>query len=132
MTNRLHGVAVKQLPDTFNPERVQLFFRELESSINVDRPRIVLDCSGVRRMDRSALHLLLCCLEEAMKRNGDVKLAALPEEATATLSSTGVSRLFEVFETTSDAVNSFRRPPMDTQTGGGAPHTSRQSSGNAA
>jgi anti-anti-sigma regulatory factor len=44
--------------------------------MNNDRAYIVLDCSKVGVMDRSAIYLLLCCLEEAMKRNGDVKLAA--------------------------------------------------------
>jgi anti-anti-sigma factor len=132
MNNLMNGVAVKQLPDALNPERMQHFFRELESFINVDRPRIVLDCSGVRRMDSFALHLLLCCLEEAMKRNGDVRLAALSEEAKAALSSAGVRRLFDVFDTTSEAVSSFRRNPLDMQAGGDAPQTSRQPSGNAA
>jgi hypothetical protein len=51
--------------------------------------------------------LLLCCLEEAMKRNGDVKLAAIPAGAEATVE---LIRLFEIFETSADAVKSFRLP----------------------
>jgi len=46
-------------------------------------------------MDRSTINLLLCCLEEAMKRNGDVKLTALSEKSRVTLELTGASRLFE-------------------------------------
>ena len=64
-------------------------------------------------MDRFAIHMLLCCLEEAMKRDGDVKLAAVSPSARQTLELTRVDRLFEVYDTESDAVNSFFRPHFD-------------------
>jgi anti-anti-sigma regulatory factor len=64
-------------------------------------------------MDRFAIHMLLCCLEEAMKRNGDVKLAAVSPTARATLEMTRVDRLFEIYETETDAVNSFFRPHFE-------------------
>lgn len=114
MTFRTCDVAVRRLPETLNLNRGRLFFRELESCMNVDRPCIVFDCSKVLRMDRSAVHLLLCCLEEAMKRNGDVKLAAIPSGARTTLQLTGVDRLFEIFDTNAEAENSFRRLPAGT------------------
>jgi anti-anti-sigma regulatory factor len=59
-------------------------------------------------LDRPAIQLLLCCLEEAIKRNGDVKLAAVPPGARSALKLTGVDRLFEMFDTNAEAVNSFR------------------------
>jgi anti-anti-sigma regulatory factor len=64
-------------------------------------------------MDRFAIHMLLCCLEEAMKRDGDVKLAAISPSARDTLERTRVDRLFEIYETESDAVNSFFRPHFE-------------------
>lgn len=111
MTTRISAVAVKQLPETMSIKQRRIFFHELESCMSVDRPRIVLDCSNVRRLDTSVIHLLLCCLEEAMKRNGDVKLAAVPPAARTILELTGVNRLFDIFESTADAVNSFYRHP---------------------
>jgi len=113
MTPRHRAVAVKQLPETFDAQQGRRFFSELESSMNVDRPSLVLDCSRVRLMDTSAVHLLLCCLEEAMKRNGDVKLAAVPAGATAVLELSGIDRLFEIYDTPAEAVSSFRRLPLD-------------------
>jgi anti-sigma B factor antagonist len=110
MSIRMHAVAVKQLPEKLNAKQARLFFDEMESWFNVDHPRIVLDCSRVHSMDRSAMHLLLCCLEEAMKRNGDVKLARIPEDAKASLTQMGLIGLFEVFDTNADAVESFHRP----------------------
>jgi anti-anti-sigma regulatory factor len=85
MTLRIRAVVVKQLPETLNARQARLFFTELEGGLNVDRPALVLDCSKVRQMNSSIVHLILCCLEEAMKRNGDVKLAAISAGATAVL-----------------------------------------------
>jgi len=48
-----------------------------------------------------------------MKANGDVKLAAIPPEAAAILKLTRVDRLFETFDSTADAVNSFNRSAVE-------------------
>jgi len=88
----------------------RLFFKELESRLNIDRPCVVLDCSKVREMDPFAIHILLCCLEEAMKRDGDVKLAAVSASAQRSLALNRVDGLFEIYDTESEAVNSFFRP----------------------
>jgi anti-sigma B factor antagonist len=113
MTNRACAVKVERLPETLSVRQARLFLGELEGSINVDRPSIVLDCSNLRRMDRPAINMLLCCLEEALMRNGDVKLAAVPQEARPILELTGVDRLFEIFDTNAEAVSSFSRLPAD-------------------
>jgi anti-sigma B factor antagonist len=131
MSIRMHAVAVKRLPEKLNAKQGRLFFNEMEIWINVDRPRIVLDCSNVRQMDRSTMSLLLCCLEEAMKRNGDVKLAGVPEDAKASLAQTGFSRLFEIFDTSADAVESFHRPRVHAASHGNV-HGVPQPSTNAA
>src|SRR5690349_4895665 len=73
MTER--PVVVKQLPEKLSAEQGQIFLREVEQYMSVQRPRIVLDCSQVRQLDSAGIQLLLRCLEKAMKRNGDVKLA---------------------------------------------------------
>jgi anti-sigma B factor antagonist len=113
MTRQMHAVAVKQVPEALHAKQGRIFFEEMESWINVDRPCIVLDCSNLRQMNSSAVHVLLCCLEEAMKRNGDVKLAALTETTRAQLNIIGLDRLFEVFTSNAEAVNSFRRVTVD-------------------
>lgn len=106
-------VIVTQLPEKLDGKQGRMVFRELESSMNADRPCVVLDCSKVLQMDSRAIRMLLCCLEEAMKRNGDVKLAALTSSAREILELTGVDRLFEMYETDTDAVNSFFRPHFE-------------------
>jgi anti-anti-sigma factor len=106
-------VAVKQLPEKLSVKQGRLFVREVESCLRTDRPRLVLDCSKVRQLDSAGIQVLLRCLEEAMKRNGDVKLAAVPPGAAAILELTRVDRLFETFDNTADAVNSFRQFPTE-------------------
>jgi len=107
------AVTVTQLPETLDMNKGRLFFKELESRMNIDRPCVVLECSKVRDMNRIAIHMLLCCLEEAMKRDGDVKLAAVPPAARQTLELTRVDRLFEIYDTEAEAVNSFFRPHLE-------------------
>jgi len=106
---RTSTVTVKRLPDTVSREQADILLRELTPRFNVNRPCLVIDCSNLRRLDANALHLLLCCLEEAMKRNGDVRLAGVSPEARAILKSTGVDRLFTLFDSSTDAERSFDR-----------------------
>jgi anti-anti-sigma factor len=111
MTSARH-VSVKQLPEKLSIKQGRSFFREVEPHLQSDRPRVVLDCSKVRQLDSAGIHVLLRVLEEAMKRNGDVKLASIPPSAAAILELTRVGRLFEAFDNTADAVNSFHQFPI--------------------
>jgi anti-anti-sigma regulatory factor len=116
MTLRVFGPAVKQFPEKVNLKQGRYFLSDLQSLMNIDRPYIVLDFSNVCRMDKPAVNLLLCCLEEALKRNGEIKLAAVPEEARLVLRLTGAERLFEIFDTIAEAASSFRQLPLGAVT----------------
>jgi len=107
----MRPVIVKQLPEMLSVEQGRAFLREAEHSLTAARPQVVLDCSRVRQLDSAGIQVLLRCLEEAMKRNGDVKLASVPPAAAAILRMTRVDGLFEVFDNTSDAVDSFYQFP---------------------
>lgn len=115
MTVPMRVVVVKQVPEKLNGKQGRSFLNEIQACVESDRPRIVLDCSKVRALDRHALHILLCCLEEAMKHNGDIKLAELPPGAYAFLEITGASRVFDTYATTAEAVETFHQlPPTST------------------
>jgi anti-anti-sigma factor len=105
-------VAVKHLPEKLGAKQGRHFFREVKPHLQADRPRVVLDCSRIRHVDSAGIHVLLCCLEEAMKRNGDVKLAGIPPGVAAILELTRAGGLFEAFDSSADAVNSFHQFPM--------------------
>jgi len=98
---------VKQLPESVSLGHVQQLFLEVAPLLEGDRPCLVLDFSEVRQLDSAGIEMLLHCMEQAMKRNGDVKLAAVSPQAAVILELTRVDRLFEIFEKSSDAVESF-------------------------
>ena len=104
-TNR--PVVVMQVPECLSHSQVPVFFQELEPLLEPHRPRIVLDCSHVRGIDSTGIEMLLNCLEEAMKRDGDLKLAAVTPASAVILELMRVDRLFEVFDTCEEAASSF-------------------------
>ncbi len=107
-------VIVKQLPETCDKPQMRAFLRTLNAEMaKVVRPSVVLDCARIRQVNLQLLNFLLCCLEETMKRNGDVRLAAIPPDALSVLESAGVRHLFRIFGTSADAVNSFHRPALE-------------------
>ena len=112
MTLDIRPVAVKRLPESLTVQDKIEFRREIESVMTGNRPQVVIEWSSTEDCDQPVIDLLLDCLEEAMKRNGDVKLAAVPPAAAAVLETTGVAGLFEMFETAAEAVNSFYRIPQ--------------------
>jgi anti-sigma B factor antagonist len=103
---------VKQLPESVSLGQAQQLYQELAPLLDGDRPCLVFDFSEVRQLDSAGIEMLLRCMEEAMKRNGDVKLAAVSPQVAIVLELTRVDRLFEIFEKPSDAVESFHRFPV--------------------
>lgn len=109
MTLRTRSVAVKQLPGKLNARTEKRFLREVEESLGVERPAMVLDCSAMTEMNSITMHLLLCCLERAMKSNGDLRLSGVAPKARLSMALAGIDRLFRLFPTTREAVASFQR-----------------------
>jgi anti-sigma B factor antagonist len=100
-------VIVVELPEQLDYAQARTFLRELQPLLETDRPRLVLECSQVRLIDSSGVEMLLHCMQEAMKRDGDLKLAAVSAASGAILELMRVDRLFEVFDTAKEAVQSF-------------------------
>jgi anti-anti-sigma factor len=109
MTFRSKTVVVRELPAKLDRHSETALLNDLRAAMNVERPAVVLDCSRLCAMDVRAIHLLLCCLEEAMKRNGDVRLAAVSPEANDSLRGLRIDQLFQVFENSEQAIDSFQR-----------------------
>lgn len=107
-------VVVMQVPEHLNRSEVPAFSQELEPLLESHRPRIVLDCSHVRGFDSTGIEMLLNCLEEAMKRDGDLKLADVSKEAQVILELMRVDRVFEMFPTCEEAVRSYNAIPVES------------------
>jgi len=97
-----------ELPEQLDRAEVKTFLTELQPLLEEERPSVVLDCSKIQHMDSAGVEMLLYCLEQAMKRDGDLKLAAVSPASAVILELMRVDRLFEVFETTEQAIRSFQ------------------------
>ena len=100
-------VIVMELPELLKQAEVETLLGELQPILEADRPRVVFDCSRVQQVDSAGVELLLRCLKEAMKRDGDLKLAAIYAQAATILELVRGDRLFEIFETSDEAARSF-------------------------
>lgn len=100
-------VVVKRMPARMNLQEARKFQKDVTPFLSVDRPQVVFDLSQVKQLDAAGVDMLLHCMVQAMKRDGDLKLAALSAEASVVLELTRTERLFEIYETSSDAVRSF-------------------------
>jgi hypothetical protein len=74
-------------------------------------------------MDRVGIDMVLSCLDEVRKRDGDVKLAALSPEAQGSSGTMRNASILEAFATSDDAGRSFNAFP--------APRPSQKAPGNA-
>jgi len=100
-------VVVKRVPERVNLKEARKFLRAVEPILHSDRPQVVLDLSNVRQLDSAGVDMLLHCMSEAMKRDGDVKLAAPSAEAMVVLELTRTGRLFEIYDSATDAARSY-------------------------
>ena len=100
-------VVVKRMPERVNTRSAREFWQEVEPFLSVDRPQLVFDLSPVVQLDAAGVEVLLRCMSEAHKRDGDLKLASLSEHAAVVLELTRTDRLFEIYESSIDAVRSF-------------------------
>lgn len=106
-------VVVMEVPSVLNDLESRVFFQEVAPLLEMDRPYLVFDCAQLQHVDSAGIEMLLQCMEAAMKRDGDVKLAAISPQSAAILELMRVDRVFEVFPTSKDAVRSFHIPPAE-------------------
>jgi anti-sigma B factor antagonist len=105
-------VVVMEVPTILDAVEGPAFFDEVSPLLENDRPNMVFDCSQLRHVDSAGIEILLQCMEEAMKRDGDVKLAAVSPACEVILELMRVDRVFEMFATTQEAVRSFSAPAV--------------------
>lgn len=100
-------VIIKRVPEVLNQKQARIFLEEVRPLLEHDRPQIVFDLSLVRKIDSAGVDMLLHCMKEASRRDGDLKLASLSPEAQLVLDLTRAGRLFETFASSTEAARSF-------------------------
>jgi anti-sigma B factor antagonist len=101
------AVIIKTLPERLDSNELPAFRQAMQSVIDSDQPQVVLDMSAVKYLGSAGIENLLHCLSVVVRRDGELKLAALSPQAASLLSLTRVDRFFEVFPTVEEAVNTF-------------------------
>ena len=107
METNSRPVVVKRMPQRLNMRAAREFLEDVQPFLDADRPQLVFDLAQVEQLDAAGIELLLYCMSEAHKRDGDLKLASLSPQAAVMLELTRTERLFEIYETSADAVRSF-------------------------
>ena len=74
--------------------------------------RIVLNLAWIGHIDSSGLGTLVASFISARNREAEIKFAALSPKARRVLGITKVDQLFEVYESTEEAVQSFHPCPQ--------------------
>jgi len=106
-TQKSRPVVVKRVPARLNLREARKFFHDVEPFLTADRPQLVLDLSLVEHLDSAGVEMLLHCVAEAMKRDGDVKLASPSPQAEIVLELTRTDRLFEIYGNSTEAARSY-------------------------
>lgn len=107
MINSNNSVVIKEIPSQFVAGEAWSFLEETKPVFKRRRPTVVFDFSRVSAIDRSGILVLVKCFEEALKQNGDVKLASIPAELACTLQQTGLDQICDVYDTAQEASESF-------------------------
>lgn len=97
-------VGLKGELDADNVEELNRFFQEGEGA---GASRIVLDLSELAYVDSSGLGAFVRLMKEARGRGGDVRLVGPTNEVKKVLELTRLSRVFDVRETVSEAIERF-------------------------
>jgi len=100
-------VVVKRMPETMNLKQARNFLKEVEPFLNSDRPQLVFDLSRVQHIDAGGIDVLLQCMREVIKHDGDLKLASVSPQAAVVLELTRTGRLFEIYDNSTQAAKSF-------------------------
>lgn len=102
--NPREGVAVVALGgevDVYTSPRVK---QEIVNLLNGGTPKMVVDLSGVEYLDSTGLGVLIGGLKRARERDGDLKLVCDNTRILRIFEITGLTKIFDIYRTTSDAL----------------------------
>jgi anti-anti-sigma factor len=80
---------------------------DLIKKIELDFKNVIIDLSATEFVDSSFLGALVAGLKKATMRSGDLKIVGLQPPVRAMFELTRLYRIFDIFDTTEDARNSF-------------------------
>ena len=107
-TREVGGVDVLDLSGDIALGQTSAELRDaLKALVAEGKRRIVLNMADVRRLDSSGLGTLVAGFTSVERDGGKMKLSNLPERVIELMAITKLHTVFDVFDSTDDAVSSF-------------------------
>lgn len=94
---------VLKFPERVSGEEARIFAERISDELQHDRPRVIADLSNVRQIDSRALHVLLECLVEVMRQDGEFYLGGVSPEAATVLELTQMDTVFALLPELAEA-----------------------------
>ena len=89
-------------------EQADEFKSILLNHIEEGNTKIIVDLHQCDFVDSTFLSALLISLKAVMKKNGSIKIASPKDEVAEVLEATGMKKVFEVHNSISEAIESFK------------------------
>ncbi len=99
---------------TFNEinfEQKEQIKKELNELVRAGETKFIIDLSKVGFLSSLVIATIIFFTKEVRKSNGEIKLSGLSNEARSVLQLTQLDKIFELYETENDAVESFKKSP---------------------
>ena len=91
-----------------NAHTVRLFESEIQSALEQQRFKIVVNCSALSYIASAGLGAMMGAIEEIRRNGGDLRLASLNETVFNIFEILGFHHLYRIFPSEMEAVLSFR------------------------
>ncbi len=102
------GVAVVGLYGFVDRHTIESLDRTLGDLLAQGRARIVIDCAELTYISSNGMGVFISYVSKARAQGGDIRLCNMRDIARTVITMLGLHRLFEVFESRSEAVASYR------------------------
>lgn len=84
------------------------FKKLLDKSMDDGYSKFIIDLSKCSFIDSTFLSTIVTCYKKISKKGGSVKLVGVHDEVLALLELTGIVKIFEIYKSNKDAIESFR------------------------
>jgi anti-anti-sigma regulatory factor len=99
-------VTVMLLPDFSDPAAYRGFLREVKAFVDGTRqPRLILDLSAVEQIKPETIELLLECVDQVERSDGEVSVAGVSDKTAVILELTQATSVLSVFPSILEAAN---------------------------
>jgi anti-sigma B factor antagonist len=107
LSSESEGVLVSRIDARVLDASTARAFKDTMKPLLTQDAKLVLDLSKVEFIDSSGLGALVSCLREAHVNGGEIKLFGLSKSARALFELVRMHRVFEVFNTSEEAIKSY-------------------------